>query len=177
MFRICCTKRLSSVRRSFPLLALLLGVLTQMPMYAATTTATVSANIVEPVGLEVENDLTYSVVAGKQAGGVIQLAPSTAKASAGGISVETVSAGKPARFTVQGKPNATYSIRLPESVMLTDARGNTLKVDGFTSLPATSGVTDASGQQSLSVGARLNLEDGQVQGPYAGQMVIIIEYN
>lgn len=164
-------------RAKLQMLALMLGCMIQFPMYAATTTATISANIVAPVSLEVENGLIYAAQAGKSVPGSVKLSPEVSRLSVGGVSADTVSAGKPATFKVQGKPNSTYSIRLPESVTLTDADGNTLMVDRFTSFPAASGITDKNGQQTLSVGARLNVADDQVQSPYAGQMYIIIEYN
>ncbi|MEM7563221.1 MAG: DUF4402 domain-containing protein [Pseudomonadota bacterium] len=165
------------MRAKLQMLALMVLCLTQFPMYAATTTATISANIVAPVSLEVENGLVYTAQVGKSVPGSVKLNPEVSGVSVGGVSVDTMSAGKPATFKVQGKPNSTYSIRLPESVVLTDAQGNTLMADRFTSFPAASGITDKFGQQTLSVGARLNVAEDQVQSPYAGQMYIIIEYN
>ena len=50
-------------------------------------------------------------------------------------------------------------------------------VDKFTSLPATSGLTDANGKQKLFVGATLNVGSHQAYGPYNGTMSVTIQYN
>ena len=61
--------------------------------------------------------------------------------------------------------------------MKTAPSGNTLLVDRFTSLPAGNGLTDAGGQQTLSVGATLNVGNNPVVGTYSGQMAVTVDYN
>ncbi len=164
-------------RRYQLLLLMILGIAIQLPMQAATSTATVSANIVRPVSLATQNGLNFADVSAEKLAGTVVLSPKGSRVTTGGIGIKSSVAGEPATFKVQGEPNAVYSIRLPKSVVLTDSGGNTLVVDKFTSLPSTSGLTDASGQQTLSVGATLNVGSDQAYGPYGGTMFVTIEYN
>lgn len=159
---------------------LLLMVLTfgiELPMQAATTTATVSANIVKPISLNTQNGLNFVDVAPNNFAGTVVLSPDGSRVATGGASIKSSVNGEAAIFQVQGEPNAVYSISLPKAVVLTGSAGNTMLVDRFTSLPSSSGRISADGLQTLAVGARLNVGSNQAFGPYAGTMSVRIDYN
>ena len=78
---------------------------------------------------------------------------------------------------MQGTANASFSISLPASVLLSDSASHTMTVDNFTSSPTPSGVLDGSGQQTLFVGGTLNVSANQAFGSYSGQMSVTVDYN
>ena len=159
------------------LLVLLLGLLVQLPMQAATETATVSANVISTLSLTNQNGLAFGDIASSNVAGSVVLSPDGSRFSTGGASINSTVAGGPAVFDVQGDPNAIYAVTLPVSVVLTDAAGNTMSVDNFTSLPAANGLTDAGGQQTLFVGGTLNVSSNQGFGSYTGIMSVTVDYN
>ena len=105
------------------------------------------------------------------------LNPGSIRTATSGFEVNSAFTNSAAEFKIEGEPNAIYNISLPDSALLTDAQGNTLMVNRFTSLPKGSGVLEDNGQQQLSVGATLNLGASQSDGTYLGTMLITIHYN
>ena len=156
---------------------LLLGLLVQLPMQAATENATVTANVISTISLTNQAGLAFGDIASSNVAGTVVLSPDGSRISTGGASINSTVAGGPAVFDVQGDPNAVYAITLPASVMLTAPAGNSMSVDNFTSLPATTGLTDSGGQQTLFVGGTLNVGGNQGFGSYSGIMSVTVEYN
>ncbi len=149
----------------------------QFPMHAATDVATIGASIVSTISLTNQSGLVFGDISSNATAGSVVLSPSGSRVSTGGATVNSTVASGPAAFDVQGDPNAVYAITLPTSVVLTEPGGNNMVVDNFTSSPATTGLTDAGGQQSLFVGATLNVGSNQLFGAYAGVMSVIVDYN
>ena len=164
-------------RHCIQLLPLALGIGVQLPMYAAVSTATITANIVKPVSLNTQSGLKFADVSSKNSAGTVILSPNGSRIATGGADIKSGETSEPATFKVQGEPNAVYTINLPVSTVLTNPSGGTMVVNKFTSLPATSGLIDANGQQILTVGATLNVGGNQAYGSYAGTMVVTIQYN
>ena len=154
-----------------------LAAVSSMTTEAVTNTATVDANVVSTISLTTSNGLAFGdISAGAVAGSVI-LTPGSSRTSTGGTSINTAVAGSAASFDVQGDANASYSISLPVSVVLSDVSSHTMVVDNFTSSPSPSGVLDSSGLQTLFVGATLNVGSNQAFGTYTGQMSVTVDYN
>ncbi|MCP4433282.1 MAG: DUF4402 domain-containing protein [Gammaproteobacteria bacterium] len=164
-------------RHFIHLLPLILGIGMQMPMYAAVSTATITANIIKPVSLNTQSGLEFADVSSNKSAGTITLSPNGSRVATGGADIKSAESGGPATFKVQGEPNAVYTIKLPESAVLSNPSGGTMVINKFTSLPATAGKIDANGEQILSVGATLNVGSNQNYGSYAGTMVVTIQYN
>ncbi len=164
-------------RHCIQLLPLVLGIGVQLPMYAAVSTATITANIVKPVSLNAQSGLKFADVTSKNSAGTVILSPNGSRVATGGVDIKSGESSEPATFKVQGEPNAAYTINLPNSTVLTTPSGGTMVVNKFTSLPAISGLIDANGQQILTVGATLNVGSNQAYGSYAGTMVVTIQYN
>ncbi|MFT5400815.1 MAG: hypothetical protein ACI8XW_003626 [Gammaproteobacteria bacterium] len=167
--RFCCC------RNQF--LLLILGIGLQLPLYAATSTATVTANIVRPISMSTQNGMEFNDVESENSAGTVVLSPNGSRIATGGIGIKSSKGGEPATFKVEGEPNAVYTISLPPSVVMTDSVGNTMIVDNFTSLPAAIGSLDTTGQQTLYVGGTLNVKKHQEYGPYSGAMSVTIQYN
>jgi len=147
------------------------------PVQAVTATATVEANIIQTMGMTTRNGLAFGDISAGSTAGTVILTPGGARTATGGTSINTSTPDNPATFDVQGAPNASFSITLPASVTLSDTASHTMTVDNFTSSPTPSGVLDASGQQTLFVGATLNVSANQAFGSYSGQMSVTVGYN
>ena len=164
-------------RRLYGSIALLSGLLCQAPLQAATETATVTAEIISTISLVNQADLVFGQISSSFSPGRVELGPDGTRLGSGGVGINSSVPGGPAVFDVRGNPNAVYAITLPASVVMTAPSGNTLLVDRFTSLPAGNGLTDSGGQQTLFVGATLNVGNNQVVGTYSGQMSVTVDYN
>ncbi|MDH5710368.1 MAG: DUF4402 domain-containing protein [Gammaproteobacteria bacterium] len=144
---------------------------------AATATATVDANIIMAISMTTRNGLSFGDISAGSTSGTVILTPSGARTATGGTTVNTSTSGNPSTFDVQGEPNASFSITLPVSVILSNSSSQTMTVDNFTSSPSPSGVLDSSGKQTLFVGATLNVSANQPFGSYSGQMSVTVDYN
>lgn len=144
---------------------------------AATATATVDANIIMAISMTTRNGLSFGDISAGSTSGTVILTSSGARTATGGTTVNTSTSGNPSTFDVQGEPNASFSITLPASVILSNSSSQTMTVDNFTSSPSPSGVLDSSGKQTLFVGATLNVSANQPFGSYSGQMSVTVDYN
>ena len=123
------------------------------------------------------NGLLFGDISAGSTSGTVILTPAGTRNATGGVTINSETSGNPATFDVQGTPNASFSISLPVSIILSDAASHTMTVDNFTSSPTPSGVLDASGKQTLFVGATLNVSANQAFGAYSGQMSVTVDYN
>ena len=156
------------------------GIMATLPCTSAqavTAVAAVNVNIISTIALSTRNGLMFGEISSGSTAGTVTITSGNARASTGGASINSSVAGSPATFDVQGVASASYTISLPASVVLADASSHTLVVDNFTSTPTPAGVLDSSGQQSLFVGATLNVGSNQAFGEYTGQMSVTVDYN
>ncbi|MDH5611773.1 MAG: DUF4402 domain-containing protein [Gammaproteobacteria bacterium] len=147
------------------------------PAQAVTAVATVNVNIISTMTISTLNGLIFGDISSGPTAGTIVMTPGGARSATGGANINTSVAGSPASFDVQGDASATYSISLPVSVVLSDTASHTMTVDNFTSSPTPSGVLDGNGQQTLFVGATLNVGSNQAFGAYSGLMSVTVDYN
>ena len=145
--------------------------------HAATTTTTVEANIVSTINIVARNGIVFGDIGAGAIPGTVIIDVDGSRTSTGGASVNSNTSGTPASFEVSGDPNALYVITLPDSVLITSASGDSMKVDRFTSAPSAGGQLDSSGRQTLNVGARMNVDSFQPFGSYRGIMETTVEYN
>lgn len=112
-------------------------------------------------------------------GGSVTIAPSGARSAMGGVALLSSSGGSAAQFTVSGDANFTYSISLPANgtVFLTNGGGQTMSLNNFSSSPGTVGQLSVMGNQTLSVGAALNVGNNQATGAYSGSFDVIVNYD
>lgn len=145
----------------------------------ATATATATATIVTPISITNTSNMNFGNIAVNATAGTVVLAPGGTRTSTGGVTlpadIGTVSA---AVFTVAGIPGAAYSISLPASTTVVSG-GNSMTVDTFTSNPSGTGNLDGTtGDQTLQVGATLNVGGSQPTGVYvSGTFDVTVNYN
>lgn len=163
-----------SLKQSF---VLLLALSLCVPAYAEVATATVTAKITSTLTVRTINGLIFGDIGSGAEAGTLALSPGGIRTTTGGVTVNRAIAGSPAAFDIQGDPHATYSITFPAAVIMTNGSPNSMVVDHFTSSPETTGVIDAGGQQTLFVGATLNVNSNQAFGSYLGELTITVDYN
>lgn len=144
-----------------------------------TATADASANIIGPISLMKNTNMSFGNVAvSPTLAGTVVLDEASARTKTGGVTLPvitgTVSAAK---FTVSGQSGTTYAITLPASVVLTNGV-NSMTVDAFTSTPTATGSL-ATGTEEIFVGATLNVAAAQVSGLYTNttDLVVSVNYN
>jgi hypothetical protein len=164
--------------------------LIMMIMIAATTgamaqesaTASSSATIVAPIGIEKSADMNFGNVATNDAGGTVVLTTGGATSKTGGVTLPantgTVTA---AAFDVTGESDYTYTITLPSTaITLQDDAGtpNEMTVGTFVSDPLTTGAL-VSGAQTVNVGAILTVDGSQEPGVYTNttDLTVTVNYN
>ncbi|MEW6046950.1 MAG: DUF4402 domain-containing protein [Bacillota bacterium] len=149
-------------------------------VYAATATATATASVWAALTITKSTDLSFGVVSVGTTGGTVVVDTAGARTTTGDVVAEggTVSA---ASFSLTGEPSKTYTVTLPTSASITytDAAGTvySMTVDTFTSSSASGTYTlDASGNDTLYVGATLNVAGSQQKGDYSGTFDVTVEY-
>lgn len=142
---------------------------------SATASATATARIITPIALTKTLDLNFGNIASSAAIGSVTIAPAGTRSSIGGVTPSAIGDYSKAAFSATGENYATYAITLPESVSLSDGT-HTMLVNAFISTPA-NGTFNASGTQTIEVGATLNVGATQASGTYNGTYNVTIAYN
>lgn len=108
--------------------------------------------------------------------GRVTISPSGARSTSGGVVALSSDGGNAAQFSLTGDEAATYAISLPADGAVSLSNGsNTMPVNGFTSSPTLGGTFF--GTQVISVGATLDVIEGQATGFYSGNFTVIVDYN
>jgi hypothetical protein len=145
-----------------------------------SATATAAATIVTPIAIANATDMNFGNVAVSGVAGTVVLTPAGTRSASGGVtlpaSIGTVTA---ATFDVTGTANATYSITLPAALITITSGANSMDVDTWTSTPTPTGTLDATGAETIGVGATLNVGGGQPSGSYlsATPFTVTVNYN
>lgn len=162
-----------------------------MAQSTATGTATASATILTPITIVKVTDLNFGNIASGTAGTVV-ITAAGARTAIGPVLPNVPGTVTAASFTISGEATKTYTVTLPASaITLTGPSSATMTVDTFTSSPTTTagaGVLGgtaaaagaiASGSQTLTVGARLNVGENQAAGFYtvANGLSVTVAYN
>ena len=111
--------------------------------------------------------------------GSVTISPTGARSATGGVVLVSSGGGSAAQFTVSGDPNLTYSTNLPGNgtASLTNGDGQTMALNNFSSSPGTVGQLSVTGNQTLSVGATLNVGSNQAAGDYSGTFDVMVNYD
>ncbi|MBO2545206.1 DUF4402 domain-containing protein [Salegentibacter sp. BDJ18] len=144
----------------------------QVSESTASATANAAADIVSPIAIESSQDLNFGKVANNAAGTVVVATDSD-------ISTSTLSqigsiTPTAASFNVTAADGFSYSIALPESVDLTNGTVN-ITVDGFNH-DAEGNTTGTGSEQTVGVGATLNVAANQGTGNYTGTFDVTVTY-
>lgn len=143
-----------------------------------------SATIVTPLAITKLTDLDFGNIVSSAFSGTVTLPPalSPIRITTGGVVIPTAIAGIPtaAAFSVTGEANATFSIILPASVILTRLFGTeTIEVYNFVPLNGQIGTLNSTGQGHILLGATMDVDANQFSGMYLNQtgLTITVAYN
>jgi len=106
--------------------------------------------------------------------GTVIIDTSDLRTTTGGV-FPYVSLAHAARFDVAGCGDYAYNIVLPTTITLSSATSS-MDMNNFVSLPDTTGVLDATGNQVLVVGATLNVGTAQPAGTYSGSFIVEVVF-
>jgi hypothetical protein len=159
---------------------------------SATGQANANATIAKPITITKTADLNFGTIVPNSAGNLTVTIDTAGALTMGGVSDGAHLGGTTgaAAFDVTGRPNAAYSITLPNSVTLTGLTDNTqsLTADAFkdtkggdTTVPTT-GTSSLSagpgtGTDNFSVGGTLTVPAGTVAQDYQGTLSVTVAYN
>ncbi|MDD4379214.1 MAG: DUF4402 domain-containing protein [Dysgonamonadaceae bacterium] len=147
----------------------------------ASATAKVTATIVTPIKISKTSDLSFGNIVAGASRGTVKIETDNSHTLSGDVALPTSSPGTitAAQFTVSGLPNASYSIAVPASLIITRQGGTEIMVvDNITSTPTTSGTLSENGEQTIKIGATLHVEANQAIGTYenANEMTVTVAY-
>ena len=145
-----------------------------------SATANATATIVAPITITQVDDLEFGNLA-VQSGtaGTVVMAPAGTRTKTGGVTLPaTTGTFNAADFTIGGTAGYTYAITLPAGALTINSGANTMTVDTWTSTPSGTG-TLTGGNETLKVGATLNVAAGQAGGTYqhATGFSVTVNYN
>jgi len=146
-------------------------------MAQATATFTASVTIIQPIGITNTANMNFANLDAKTGGAVI-LSPDNSRISQGGVALADGNTVSAATFEVTGQAGYTYSITLPNSDYVLTNGIDDIIIRDFTSSLNDEGSL-ASGSQTLSVGASLDINPNQTPGNYTspGSFNISVNYN
>ena len=146
----------------------------------ATATAAASANIITPISIVKNVDMSFGNVAvSASLAGTVVMTPAGARTTsgAGGVTLpSTTGTVAGADFTISGQASYTYAITLPTTASLTSGL-NTMTINTFTSTPSVTGTLSGTGTDDLKVGATLNVAAAQAAGLYTNSTVVPVTVN
>jgi len=145
---------------------------------AATATATATANIITAISISNTGALGFGSIVASNSGTVS--ISTTGVRSSTGVTLGSATGVSQANFLVHGQPNATYSITLPAdgTVTLAGPDAWSMPVNAFVANVANpNAVLDGNGDQTLAVGATLEVGASQKVGVYSGTFDVTVNYN
>ncbi len=143
----------------------------------ATASADASARIVSPLQITKTADLKFGNIAAGPSAGTVDMSVTDVRTAAGGVTL--IAAGNvsnAAAFDIVGYPDASFTISLPASILITSG-ANDMLVDNFISSLGATSALDAQGAAALKVGASLNVGANQPVGLYTGAFDVTVAYN
>lgn len=149
-----------------------------------SATADVEATIVTPISIvkDLNGDMNFGNVAVSATGGTVILDPANnGRSITGGVTLPVVPGTvRAASFTVSGQANYTYAITIPTGdLTIQNSTSDDMIVNEFASYPSATGVLSELGDQTLKVGATLNVSGLQPAGVYssATPFDVTVNYN
>jgi hypothetical protein len=144
---------------------------------SSTANAEASARIIAPLEILKVADLKFGNIAAGPSAGTVVIATDDARTKSGGVTL--IAAGNvsnAASFDIVGYPDGTFTIDIPESIIIS-ADDEEMTVDNFVSNLGASSTLNTDGEANLKVGATLNVEANQAPGLYTGSFDVTVAYN
>jgi len=161
------------LRACFTVLVILL---LPAPAFAVTAIATINVTVARFLSITNTSSLEFGTVSASATAGSVVVDINGMRFTTGGVSINPAGVFTPAKFIIEGKPDANFSISLPDTVELRDGKGNSIEVNKFES-SAKSGSLDGNGALEIKVGGKINLDANQKSGDYSGVMVVELNYS
>lgn len=143
--------------------------------HSATSSATASANVIQPIAITTDVNMSFGDLYPSAVAGTVALATTGTRTNGGGVTLGPTT-GTAAQFTVTGTDGATYTITLPTTDQNITSGANTMVVNGF-GHDAGGTPTLTGGTQTFNVGATLNVGIDQAPGSYSGSFDVTVNYN
>jgi hypothetical protein len=145
----------------------------------ASDNGTATALILEPITITADQVLEFGSIAAGSSSSDIKISTSGVRSlEDGDATLYTSDPGQHGTFNVSGENDATYAITLPSNGDVTlEGDGTDLVVKDFVSDPDETGTLNASGVQTINVGATVVVPAGQTAGSYSGQYEVTVNYN
>jgi hypothetical protein len=144
--------------------------------FAASAVATVNVTVARFLSITNTSALEFGTVSASATAGSVVVDANGMRFTSGGIRINPSGLFTPAKFIIEGKPDASFSISLPSTVELRDGSGNTIHVDKFEASNQT-GNLDSNGALEVKVGGKINLDANQKSGDYSGVMIVELNYS
>jgi hypothetical protein len=151
---------------------------------SASTSATGSASVVQPITLVKNSDLAFgSLVRPSLGSNTVTIDPTSGARTLSGTGDASLAANRTASratYSVAGEGGATFSVTVPSSFTMARVGGNeTLPVTLTASAVsgALSGSIGAGGSANFSIGGSLPLSSTTVSGDYTGTFNVTVGYN
>ncbi|KPJ93401.1 MAG: hypothetical protein AMJ55_08050 [Gammaproteobacteria bacterium SG8_15] len=144
--------------------------------FAASAVSTINVSVTHSLSITNVSALEFGSISVSSTAGTVVIGTDGMRFSTGGVTINPSGNYTPAKFYIEGKPNANFSIKLPNTVELRDGYGNTITVDHFNA-SVESGTLDARGVLEFKVGGQINLDPNQSTGEYSGTMVVELNYS
>ena len=155
---------------------ILLVMITATPVHAGSAAGTAIATITRFLSITHISELEFGTVSASSAAGSVVIDIQGNRFSTGGVVINPSGAFTPAKFVIQGKPNASFTVSLPNIVELRDTAGNSIAVDNIKS-SLESGRLGDEGALEITVGGQINLKANQSTGDYSGILVVELNYS
>lgn len=143
---------------------------------AVTAVGTVNVEVVRFLTLVNTNGLEFGKVSVSGAAGTVVITPDGNRYATGGAAVDPADHFSPASFVIQGRPNESFVVQLPDSIDIFDQNGNKIIIEDFSS-NSEQGNLGGSGDAEIMIGGKLNLDPNQPSGSYNGTLVIDVHYS
>jgi hypothetical protein len=146
------------------------------PSIAVSAVTTINVTVTRYLSITNTSTLEFGSVAASATAGTVIVAIDGTRFATGGVTINDAGSYTPAKFIIEGKPNANFYIQLPDRVELRDGYGNIISVTGFRT-NIQSGALSADGVLEIKIGGQINLDPNQSTGDYSGSMVVELNYS
>lgn len=144
--------------------------------FAVTAVSTINVTVARYLAITNTSTLEFGSVSVSATAGSVVINTDGMRFASGGVTVNPAGSFTPAKFIIEGKPNANFAVVLPKTVELRDGNGNTIEVTGFKA-STESGRLDANGALEIRVGGQIDLDANQATGDYSGTMILELNYS
>lgn len=142
---------------------------------ANSASANATVNIVSPLSLTKNTDLNFGTVVGPFAGEVVHVDTSGTRTCPGTLTCSGSASVSAASFSLTGTAGQAVVLTIPDSVTLNGSVSGTLDVDLTGDKPANP-TLDGSGNASFSIGGKLTIPTGTVDGVYSSTFDVTADY-